>query len=177
MSNFHADNVALVTLKMKDFAEREAKREVLKRMRRVAQYMVDFIDSNFADGNQQYPQFTANLHDATGVAIYDDGRLEHYLPTKRASEPQHTEIGEEEWGAQELANVVRQGVAKFSKGLWLVMFSASSYAEKIEDIGSPADRGRSFFTNLWEYLSIDIKKEFEGCIIAPMMGLSDSIPF
>lgn len=177
MSQFHADNVALVTLKMKEFAEKEAKREVLKRMRRIARYMVDFIDRNFADDSQQYPQYTSNLHDATGVAIYDDGKLEHYIPTQRASKPQKSPIGEDEWGAQELANVIRQGVTRFSKGLWLVMFSASSYSEHIEDMGSPRDRGRSFFTSLWEYLSIDIKKEFEGCIIAPMMGLSDSIPF
>lgn len=177
MSKFHANNTALVTLKMKEFAEREAKREVLKRMRRVAQYMVDFIDSHFADGNENYPQYTANLHDATGIAIYDNGRLEQYLPTQRATQPQHTEIGEDEWGSQELANVVRQGATRFFKGLWLVMFSASSYAEKIEDIGSPKDRGRDFFTNLWEYLSIDIRKEFDGCITAPLFGLSDSMPF
>lgn len=179
MSQFHAENVALVTLKMKEFAEKEAKREVLKRMRRIAQYMVDFIDSHFADDSQQYPQFTANLHDATGVAIYDDGRLEQYIPTRRASGPQRTPIGEDEWGSEELANVIRQGTAKFREGLWLVMFSASSYAETIENIGGPTEeeRGRKFFSALWEYLSIDIKREFQGCIIAPMFGLSDSIPF
>lgn len=177
MSQFHADNVALVTLRLKELAEKEAKREVLKRMRRIAKYMVDFIDSHFADDNANFPQYTANLHDATGIAIYDDGKLEAYLPTQRASEPQKTEIGEDEWGAQELANVVAQGVSKFSKGLWLVMYSASSYAERIEDSGSPKDRGRDFFTNLWEYLSIDIHKEFDGCIIAPMFGLSGSMPF
>lgn len=167
-------NKAVVTLKLKEFAATEAKREVLKRMRRVAQYMVDFIDRNFADDSQNYPQFTANLHDATGVAIYDDGRLEQYLPTQRATEPQMSPIGEDEWGSQELSNVVRQGTTKFSKGLWLVLFSASSYAESIENIGSPRERGRDFFTNLWEYLSIDIKQEFNGCIIQPTFGLSDA---
>lgn len=177
MSRFHADNMALVTLRMKEFAEKEAKREVLKRMRRVAQYMVDFIDSHFSDDSRLYPQYTANLHDATGIAIYDDGKLECYLPTQRASKPQKSPIGEEEWGSRELANVVKQGVTKFSKGLWLVLFSASSYAEQVEDLGSPRDRGRSFFTDLWDYMTIDIKKEFDGCIVAPMFGLSDAIPF
>lgn len=167
-------NKAVVTLKLKEFAATEAKREVLKRMRRVAQYMVDFIDRNFADDSQNYPQFTANLHDATGVAIYDDGRLEQYLPTQRATEPQMSPIGEDEWGSQELSNVVRQGTTKFSKGLWLVLFSASSYAKSIENIGSPRERGRDFFTNLWEYLSIDIKQEFNGSIIQPTFGLSDA---
>lgn len=176
MSRFHADNVALVTLKMKEFAEKEAKLEVLKRMRRIAQRMVDFIDSNFADDSSQFPQWTSNLHDATGVAIYDDGRLENYIPTQRASEPQQSPIGEDEWGTQELANVIKQGVTKFPKGLWLVLFSASSYSEQIEDIGSPASRGKGFFERLWDILSIDIRKEFDGCIIAPMMGLSNSIP-
>lgn len=176
MSNFHADNVALVTLKLKEFAEREAKREVIKRIRRIAERMVDFIDSNFDDNSVQFPQFTANLHDATGIAVYDDGRLESYLPTKRASEPQVSPIGEEEWGSEELGHAIKQGVAKFSKGLWLVMFSASSYSETVEDAGSPADRGRRFFTALWEYLSIDIKKEFDDCIIAPLFGIDDTLP-
>lgn len=179
MSSFHADNLAFIKLRMHDFAEHEAKREVLKRMRRIARYMVDFIDSHFDKKSQQYPEYTANLHDATGVAIYDNGKLESYMPTKRATEPQKSPIDEDEWGSEELTNVIRQGLARFSKGLWLVMFSASSYAEKIEDIGGPTEeeRGRNFFTALWEYLSIDIRKEFDGCIIAPLFGLSDSIPF
>ena len=177
MSDFSGKNIALVTLRMKQFAEKEAKREVLKRMRRIAQYMVDYIDSNFADDSQQFPQLTSNLHDATGLAIYDNGRLESYIPTQRATEAQMSPSGGEEWGTQELANVIRQGVTMYSKGLWLVLFSASSYAEQIEDIGSPRSRGQGFFEWLWDAVSIDIKKEFEGCMIAPMLGLSDSIPF
>lgn len=177
MSKFHADNVAFVTLKLKQFAEREAKREVLTRMHRIAQAMVDYIDSHFADDDEHFPQYTANLHDATGVAIYDDGRLENYFPVQRAVDPQQTEIGEEEWGSRELEEAARQGMTKFSKGLWLVLFSSSSYAESVEDIGSPKKRGKGFFTWLWETLSIDIKQEFDGCMIAPQYGLSDSIPF
>lgn len=177
MSNFHASNVAQVTLMMRNFAEHEAKREVLTRLRRIATAMVAFIDSHFADDSNEFPQYTANLHDATGVAIYDSGRLEQYLPTQRASTPQESPIGEEEWGSRELSNVVHQGVSTFSSGLWLVLYSASSYAERVEDLGSPKDRGRGFFTWLWEQISIDIKREFEGCIIAPMFGLSDAIAF
>lgn len=177
--HWNEHNKAVVTLKLKQFAATEAKREVLRRMRRVAQYMVDFIDTHFADDSQDYPQYTANLHDATGVAIYDDGRLEQYLPTQRASEPQKSPIGEDEWGSQELSNIVHQGASRFSKGLWLVLFSASTYAETIENVGGPteAQRGRNFFTNLWEYISIDIKQEFNGCIIQPSFGLSDAVPF
>lgn len=177
MSNFHEDNVALMTLKLKEFAEREAKREVLKRMRRIAQKMVDFIDGNFSKNSQQFPQFTANLHDATGIAIYDDGGLDRYLPTQRATAAQMSPIGEDEWGREELENAIKQGLTKYSKGLWLVMFSASSYAEDIEDMGSPKGRGKGFFTWFWESMSIDIKKEFKDCIVKPMIGLADSIPF
>lgn len=176
MSKFHADNMALVTLELKKFAENEAKREVIRRLRRIAERMADLIDSRFADDSEQFPQFTGNLHDATGIAIYDEGRLESYLPTQRATGPQESPSGEDEWGSEELTNVIRQGATRFSKGLWLVMFSASSYAERIEDMGSPADRGRSFFTSLWEYLSIDIKSEFGGST-TPMFGLSNVMPF
>lgn len=177
MSNFHADNVALVTLKLKQFAEREAKREVLTRLRRIAQAMVDFIDSHFADDDEHFPQYTANLHDATGVAIYDDGRLESYFPVQRAVYPQQTEFGEEEWGSRELEEAAKQGMTKFSKGLWLVLFSSSSYSVNVEYAGSPKKRGKNFFTWLWEIISIDINREFAGCMVDPQYGLSDSIAF
>lgn len=177
MSRFHAGNVALVTLRMKEFAEKEAKREVLRRMRRIAVAMVDFIDSRFSDDSNEFPQYTANLHDATGIAIYDNGKLESYMPAQRASVPQENSSREEEWGSQELANVIRQGMSRFSKGLWLVLFSASSYAEQVEDLGSPRNRGKKFFEWLWDQISIDIKDEFEGCIVAPLFGLSDALNF
>lgn len=177
MSRFHADNVALVTLKLEQFAEQEAKREVLTRMRRIAQTMVDYIDSRFADGDEYFPQYTANLHDATGVAIYDNGRLECYFPTQRAIDAQETGIGDEEWGSRELEKAARQGITKFSKGLWLVLFSSSSYAEEVEDVGSPKKRGKNFFTWLWETISVNINMEFDGCMIAPQYGISDTFAF
>lgn len=172
-------NVGLVTLRMKQLVESEAKKEVLKRMRRIAQSIVDYVDSHFDDNSEQFPQYTGNLHDATGVAIYNDGTLESYMPTRRATSAQMSPIGEDEWGSEELANVIRQGVLKYSQGLWLVLFSASSYAFEVHNIGSPADppRGKAFFNELWDALSIDIKREFENCYVAPLLGLSDSIPF
>lgn len=177
MSDFHDRNIGLVTVAMKEFTATEAKREVLIRMRRIAARILDYIESNFDDTSSQFPQYTANLHDATGIAIYDDGRVEQYLPIARADNPQKSPIGEEEWGFEELSHVVRQGSAKYNNGLWLVLFSASSYSEEIEDIGSPIGRGKGFFTWLWDVLSIDIKQELGDVMIAPMLGLSDSVPF
>lgn len=177
MSKFHSHNIAVVTLGLKQFTKEVATREVMTRLRRIASSIVDYIDAHFKFEDPQFPEYTANMHDATGVAIYNDGVLESYTPIQRASVAQKTAIDEDEWGYQELANAIRVGATKYSKGIWLVLFCASSYAEKVEDIGSPANRGQGFFTWLWDIISIDIKKAFNDCIIAPMFGLSDSIPF
>ena len=101
MSDFHDRNIGLVTVAMKEFTATEAKREVLIRMRRIAARILDYIESKFDDTSSQFPQYTANLHDATGIAIYDDGRVEQYLPIARAEDPQKSPIGEEEWGFEE----------------------------------------------------------------------------
>mgnify|MGYP000130252761 CR=1 FL=1 len=166
-----AENIATVRLKLKEFAETTGKKEVLKRMRLIASRMVDYIDENFDKGSNQFPEYTANLHDATGIAIYADGRLDKFLPTKRATSAQEGPTGQPEWGAEELDFAISQLASRFSTGLWLVMFSASSYAEHIERMGSPKDRGRNFFTTLWEILSIDIQDTF-GTAIVGMDGLA-----
>ena len=56
MSNFHADNMALVTLGLKKFAENEAKREVIRRLRRIAERMVDLdnLRTTAAEVAKQY---------------------------------------------------------------------------------------------------------------------------
>ena len=160
MSSFHADNIATVRLALRKFAAEDAKKAVLKRMWLIAGRMVDYIDGHFNDNSDQFPEWSGNLHDATGVGIYDDGRLECFIPTKRAGGTQMGISGEEEWGGEELSFALKQGCVRFPSGLWLVLFSASSYAEKVEDIGSPKDRGQNFFTTLWEQLRIDVKNTF-----------------
>lgn len=166
-----AENLATVKLIIEAFTQKHAKKLVLDRMRLIASRMVEYIDDRFNKDSQQYPEYTANLHDATGVAIYADGRLDKFLPTKRATSPQLGIDGSDEWGSTELEFAISQLASRFSKDLWLVMFSASSYADLVDDSGSPKERGRDFFTSLWEVLSIDIQDEFKTSIVS-MSGLS-----
>ena len=173
MSDYTAHNISVVKLGLKKFAENEARKEVLRRMRIIAGKMLDLIERVFSDDSEQFPQWTANLHDATGIGIYADGRLESYMPVQRASKPQKTSSGKSVWGSQELSDALKMASTTYSTGLWLVLFSAVDYAESIDNIGSPANRGQNFFTALCEYLGIDVKDEFGTAIV----GMSGDIKF
>ncbi len=165
MSYWTEHNISVIKLRLTKFAETEAKKEVLKRLYSIAANLIAFIDDNFKPKDKKFPEYSANLHDATGVAIYDNGVIRKYLPTRRAMEPQMNEINEEEWGYEMLNNAISAGLTHFSKGLWLVLFSGSSYADQIERIGSPKERGMGFFTNLAERLGFNISGAFGVAIV------------
>ena len=169
MADYTAHNLSVIKIGLRDFAEKEAKKEVVRRMRIIAGKMLDLIERVFSDSSEQFPEWTANLHDATGIGIYVDGHLDKYMPVQRASEPQESQSGVEVWGTAELSEALTKASTTFTKGLWLVMFSAVDYAEQIEDIGSPKERGRNFFTTLCEYLGMDVKEQF-GTAIVGMSG-------
>ncbi|MDE7350307.1 MAG: hypothetical protein K2N25_04515 [Muribaculaceae bacterium] len=169
MSDYTAHNLSVIKVGLREFAEKEAKKEVVRRMRIIAGKMIDLIERVFSDESEQFPEWTANLHDATGIGIYVDGHLDKYMPVQRASTAQQSRSGEDVWGTTELSEALTKASTTFAKGLWLVMFSAVDYAEQIEKIGSPKDRGRSFFTSLCEYLGMDVKEQF-GTAIVGMSG-------
>ena len=171
MSDYTAHNLSVIKVRLREFAEKEAKQEVVRRMRIIAGKMIDLIESVFSDASEQFPEWTANLHDATGIGIYVDGHLDRYMPVQRASEPQESESGEEIWGTEELSEALTKASTAFAKGLWLVMFSAVEYAERIDNIGSPKERGIKFFTTLCEYLGMDVNEQFGTAIV----GMSGSI--
>lgn len=169
MADYTAHNLSVIKVGLRDFAEKEAKKEVVRRMRIIADKMLDLIERVFSDSSEQFPEWTANLHDATGIGIYVDGHLEKYMPVQRASGPQESRSGEDTWGTEELFQALTNASTTFAKGLWLVMFSAVDYAEQIEDSGSPKERGRNFFTTLCEYLGMDVIGQF-GTAIVSMSG-------
>lgn len=123
--------------------------ELLAMLKRVAQDIVDAVDSD-----SYIPEYTSNLHDATGVAIYNDGKVESFLPTKRATKKSHSGfdglahygIDGSEW----LQNTIAEAATTFASGLWFVVISAVPYAYRIDESGSPKGRGMGFFKKTHE---------------------------
>lgn len=154
MSNYTAHNSKVFKIGLKDYAERVVKVSLETMLRGVAEKLVAYIDGGFAppSGSMQFPVDTGNLHDATGVGVYIDGRLSSYLPTAIAVRQQTNqgEIGID--GSIALRNAVQATATRFAKGIWIVLFSTVSYAYKINMQGSSRGRGAGFFDGLGELL-------------------------
>lgn len=157
--DYSGKNAMVLTVGIKKFAETEAKRRILKVCEDVAQHMVWAIDGAFQPphppggvfgGNDKFPVWTDNMHDATGVGIYDDGKCYKYIPTKRAEKPQNHRKIKNIWGNAYLEDALSQGATKYSKGIWFVVFCAVPYAETVHYLGSPRDRGVDFFDKFSE---------------------------
>lgn len=154
MATHSGHNAKVFKAGLKDFAEREIKTKLETMLRGVAERLVAYIDGGFTppSGTTQFPVDTGNLHDATGVGVYIDGRLSSYLPTAIAVEQQTNrgEIGIA--GAINLRNALQAATSQFAKGIWIVLFSSVSYAYKINTEGSPWGRGAGYFDSLGEIL-------------------------
>lgn len=154
MSGYTAHNSKVFKAGLNDYAERVIKAKLEAMLRGVAEKLVAYIDGGFTppSGTMQFPVDTGNLHDATGVGVYIDGRLSAYLPTVIAVERQTNrgEVGID--GSIALRNAVQAATTRFSKGIWIVLFSTVSYAYKINTQGSPRGRGVGFFDGLGEVL-------------------------
>lgn len=107
-------------------------------------------------GSLNIPIYTGNLKDSTGIAIYDNGVLVQYLPTKTATKKQNmggSLIGAgENWsdidGREFLVKSIAEGATTFIDGIWFVVYSAVPYAFHINRFGSPRGRGVGFFTDV-----------------------------
>lgn len=154
MSDYTAHNSKVFKIDLKDYAERVVKVRLETMLRGVAEKLVAYIDGGFTlpSGNMQFPVDTGNLHDATGVGVYIDGRLSSYLPTAIAVRQQTNqgEIGID--GSIALRNAVQAAATRFAKGIWIVLFSTVPYAYKINTQGSSRGRGAGFFDGLREVL-------------------------
>lgn len=123
--------------------------DLLAMLTRVAQDIVAAIDSG-----SYIPEWTANLHDATGVAIYNDGAVQRFIPTKKAAKKTKSGFGGVHHydidGAEFLQRTITDAATTFSKGLWFVVISAVPYAYYIDQSGSPRGRGTGFFKKTHE---------------------------
>lgn len=154
------NNQAVLEAGLRDYYEKHIKPELISVLRSVASQMVEIIDGNFKlpAGTDNYPVYTGNLHDATGVGVYVDGKVISFLPTEYANSPQmNLETNEENIvGREELEQAIDEASATFSTGIWIVIFSAVSYAYKVNMVGSPAQRGKGFFKRLRNSLASQV---------------------
>lgn len=158
MSQYDTHNSNVFSAGLKRFVEQQIKPKLLSMCKNVAQTIVDVIDGNFAppEGTDQFPIWSSNLHDATGVGVYCDGALSSFLPTARATEAQ-TNNGETGiFGSELLQQAISNAATQFENGIWIVLFSSVPYAYKINTQGSPRGRGVGFFDALQETLLTDV---------------------
>ena len=99
----------------------------------VAQDVMEYIDSQ-----KVIPIYTGNLKDATGIGVYRNGVLKRYVPSQIATRPQssgfHHRNEYDIWGHQYLSDALEAASKEdYSKGIWIVLFSAVPYAFYIED--------------------------------------------
>ena len=158
MSQSDAHNRNVFADGLKRFAEQQIKPKLLAMCKNVAQTIVDVIDGNFTppEGTDEFPVFTGNLHDATGVGVYCDGVLSSFIPTAIATEAQTENIGMEFFGSELLQQALSEAATQFESGVWIVLFSTVPYAYKINTQGSPIGRGAGFFEALQETLLTDV---------------------
>lgn len=158
MSNYTAHNSKVFKDGLNDYAERVIKVKLVAMLKSVAQTLVGIIDGSFVmpTGSEQFPVCTANLHDATGVGVYADGAIQHFIPTARATMSQSYGGVDGIFGSTLLQTAISNGATQFSKGIWIVLFSAVPYAYKINTQGSPWERGVGFFEALKQNLLNDV---------------------
>lgn len=158
MSGYTAHNSKVFKAGLNDYAERVIKAKLVSMLKSVAQTLVGVIDGSFVmpDGTTQFPVDTANLHDATGVGVYADGAIQHFIPTVRATKAQSDGGVKGIFGSPLLQAAISNGATQFSKGIWIVLFSTVPYAYKINMQGSKIGRGAGFFEALKQTLLNDV---------------------
>lgn len=143
---YQSQNLNTLMNGMKMFVKNVAQPQLVSILRQKAQEVVQLIDSGLI------PEYTANLHDATGCAVYADGAISAFIPTKRAQKQgksgfdrvNHYGID----GSVFLQQAISEASTRFAKGVWFVVFSAVPYAYHIDAHGSPKGRGQDFFKTI-----------------------------
>lgn len=140
---YQSQNLNVLMNGMKMFVKNVAQPQLVSVLRQKAQEVVQLIDSGLI------PEYTANLHDATGCAVYADGAISAFIPTKRAQKQGKSGFdGVNHYGIDGnafLQQAISEASTRFAKGVWFVVFSAVPYAYHIDAHGSPLGRGQDFF--------------------------------
>lgn len=153
MTNWKTHNNRVFSDKLEHHANTVIKAKISAMLGRVADWMVTYIEDAFEGpyGTNQFPVFSANLHDATGIGVYIDGVMTAYKPTQRA-------IVENDgvFGSTELDKALSESTSQFATGIWIVLFSAVPYASHVNIAGSTLYRGEGFFYEMEEWLKTDV---------------------
>jgi hypothetical protein len=143
---YQSQNLNVLKEGMKMFVKNVAQPQLVSILRQKAQEVVQLIDSGLI------PEYTANLHDATGCAVYADGAISAFIPTKRAQKQGKSGFdGVNHYGIDGsafLQQAISEASTRFAKGVWFVVFSAVPYAYHINAKGSPLGRGQNFFDRI-----------------------------
>jgi hypothetical protein len=143
---YQSQNLNVLKEGMKMFVKNVAQPQLVSVLRQKAQEVVQLIDSGLI------PEYTANLHDATGCAVYADGAISAFIPTKRAQKQGKSGFdGVNHYGIEGsvfLQQAISEASTRFAKGVWFVVFSAVPYAYHIDAHGSPKGRGQDFFKTI-----------------------------
>jgi hypothetical protein len=147
-------NESVMKAGLREFAEKQIKKQLLSALRDVSETMLGLIDNAFPvpGGSEQYPVWSGNMRDSTGIGVYADGALMSFIPSKVANAPQTYGTVQNIWGTEYLQTLLAQGTSVYSKGVWLVLFSAVPYAYRVDTFGSPWKRGIGYFDRITEEL-------------------------
>lgn len=168
MGNFTAQNSSVFHAGTKNYIEHVVKPKLEAMLRKLAQDTVSYIDGAFVPvtpyapgGNDLFPVWEGQLRDATGCAVYIDGRISSFIPTSKGRYKQHdAESGITDIvGSEFLKNAIELASTRFTKGLWIVLFSAVPYAFRINTEGSPWDRGKGYFETI---KNVTVQRVIEG---------------
>lgn len=143
---YQSQNLNVLKEGIKMFVKNVAQPQLVSILRQKAQEVVQLIDSGLI------PEYTANLHDATGCVVYADGAISAFIPTKRAQKQGKSGFdGVNHYGIDGsafLQQAISEASTRFAKGVWFVVFSAVPYAYHIDAHGSPLGRGQDFFKTI-----------------------------
>ena len=170
MGNFTAQNSSVFHSGTKNYIEHVVKPKLEAMLRKLAQDTVSYIDGAFfpippyaeeEGGNDKFPVWEGQLRDATGCAVYIDGRVSSFIPTSKARYKQSDKASGivDIVGSVFLKNAINLASSRFTKGLWIVIFSATPYAFRIDSGGSSAGRGKGYFETI---KNVTVQRVIEG---------------
>lgn len=133
MADWAAHNKKVFRTGLRDYVRTGAQPRIMRTLAQAAGIIRDMVDG----GGIRIPVYTGNLHDATGVGVYENGTCRYYVPTKIAKRPQSSGFHYRNVygiiGAEYLLDAIGEAAKDFSKGIWIVVFSAVPYAFFIDE--------------------------------------------